>query len=49
MRKKNTKWKILTLVAMIFVLCLSTIPTKTAMASTTQPKGDEGCLDFNRS
>ena len=38
MRKKNSKWKILTLVAMIFVLCLSTIPTKTAMASTTQPK-----------
>ncbi|WHP39784.1 glycoside hydrolase family 10 protein [Lysinibacillus capsici] len=38
MRKKNSKWKILTLVAMIFVLCLSTIPTKPAMASTTQPK-----------
>lgn len=38
MRKKNSKWKLITLVAMIFMLCLSTIPTKIAMASTTQPK-----------
>ena len=40
MRKKNSKWKLLTLVAMIFMLCLSTIPAKTAMASTTQPKSE---------
>lgn len=38
MRKNNSKWKLVTLVAMIFVLCLSTIPGKTVMASTTQPK-----------
>ena len=38
MRKNNSKWKLLTLVAMIFVLCLSTIPVNTAKASTTQPK-----------
>lgn len=38
MSKKNSKWKLITLVAMIFMLCLPTIPAKTALASTTQPK-----------
>lgn len=38
MRKKNSKWKIIALVAMILVLGLSTIPANTVKASTTQPK-----------
>ncbi|MGG2108321.1 family 10 glycosylhydrolase [Lysinibacillus pakistanensis] len=38
MSKKNSKWKLITLVAMIFMLCLPTIPAKTALANTKQPK-----------
>ncbi|MEB7452070.1 glycoside hydrolase family 10 protein [Lysinibacillus sphaericus] len=38
MRKKNSKWKLFALVAMILMLCLSAIPANTVKASTTQPK-----------
>lgn len=38
MRKKNSKWKLIALVAMILVFCLSAIPANTVKASTTQPK-----------
>ncbi|WP_107838737.1 glycoside hydrolase family 10 protein [Metasolibacillus meyeri] len=38
MKKKHSKWRIVHLVTMIFVLCLSTIAVHPASASTTQPK-----------
>lgn len=50
MRKNNSKWKLITFVAMIFVLCLSTIPEKDSDGKhDTAEKGNAGCLDFNGS
>lgn len=38
MKKQQKKWKIVSFVAMIFILCLSTITVHPASASTVQPK-----------